>query len=119
MLGETVGEYEILSLVAGGGMGEVYLAQDNELGRQVAVKFVRRGFGTEDFVRHLRHEARILASLNDPHIARLYGGAVTAERAPYFIMAYVDSERPGDYFPRPTPNTTARPSFFRKLFPTV
>ena len=70
------GEYRIISLLGEGGMGEVYLADDTHFGRQVAIKLIKQGFGTKEFVRHFRQEERILAALNHPNIARLYGGAV-------------------------------------------
>ncbi|MEO6872651.1 MAG: serine/threonine-protein kinase [Chthoniobacterales bacterium] len=117
--GETIGQYEILSLIARGGMGEVYLAQDTELGRQVAIKFVRRGFGTADFVRHLRHEARILASLNDPHIARLYGGAVAPQGVPYFVMEYVEGERLDRFCADRGLTTNEKLELFRKVCSAV
>ena len=63
-------------------MGEVYLADDTHFGRQVAIKLIKQGFGTKEFVRHFRQEERILAALNHPNIARLYGGAVTPEACP-------------------------------------
>ena len=71
-------------------MGEVYLADDTHFGRQVAIKLIKQGFGTKEFVRHFRQEERILAALNHPNIARLYGGAVTPEGLPYFVMEYVE-----------------------------
>lgn len=119
LAGQRLGHYEILSLIARGGMGEVYLAQDHELGRQVAIKLVRRGFGTADFVRHLRHEARILASLNDPHIARLYGGAITPEGVPYFVMEYVAGERLDHFCVAHSLTTNERLELFRKVCSAV
>ena len=77
--GEMLGDYRIISLLGEGGMGEVYLAHDTHFGRQVAIKLIKQGFGTKEFVRHFRQEERILAALNHPNIARLYGGAVTPE----------------------------------------
>ena len=59
-------------------MGEVYLAEDRQLHREVALKLVRRGMDTDDIVRHFEHEERLLASLNHPNIAQLYGSGVTA-----------------------------------------
>ncbi len=87
--GERVDHYEILSLIGTGGMGEVYLAQDTELGRKVALKFIKRGFGWQNFTRHFRAEEKIVAGLNHPNIAQLYG-AGAANGTPYFVMEYVD-----------------------------
>ncbi len=80
--GEMLGDYRIISLLGEGGMGEVYLADDTHFGRQVAIKLIKQGFGTKEFVRHFRQEERILAALNHPNIARLYGGAVTPAACP-------------------------------------
>ena len=95
-IGERVGAYEILALLGEGGMGEVYLAQDHSLGRRVALKLVKR-FGGKDLIRRFRQEERILAALNHPNIARLYGAARTENEVPYFVMEYVEGERLDDY----------------------
>ncbi|MGI8956668.1 MAG: protein kinase domain-containing protein [Chthoniobacterales bacterium] len=88
--GEMLGDYRIVSLLGEGGMGEVYLADDTHFGRQVAIKLIKQGLSTKEFVRHFRQEERILAALNHPNIARLYGGAVTLKGLPYFVMEYVE-----------------------------
>jgi serine/threonine-protein kinase len=92
-IGELFGGYKILSLLGEGGMGEVYLAEDTQLGRKVAIKLVKRGLGRASLIRVFRREERILASLTHPNIARLYGGAVTPEGVPYFVMEYVEGTR--------------------------
>ena len=94
---EIIGNYKILSLIGSGGMGDVYLAEDRQLHRKVALKIVRRGMDTGDIIRRFQREEQILASLNHPNIARLYGGAVTAEGVPYFVMEYVDGPRLDHY----------------------
>ncbi len=72
--GSRLGPYEILSPLGAGGMGEVFRARDTRLGREVALKFLPEGF-VDDPERHARfeREAKLLASLNHPHIATLYG----------------------------------------------
>ncbi|HEX7516169.1 MAG TPA: tetratricopeptide repeat protein [Chthoniobacterales bacterium] len=96
-IGELFAEYKILSLLGEGGMGEVYLAEDAKLGRKVALKLVKAGFGRANLLRHFRREERILAGLTHPNIARLYGGAVTPDGVPYFVMEYVEGERLDHY----------------------
>ncbi|MGI8957125.1 MAG: protein kinase domain-containing protein [Chthoniobacterales bacterium] len=91
--GEVIGDYEILSLIARGGMGEVYLAEDCQLGRQVALKLIRRGLDSANLIRHFRREERLLASLNHPNIAQLFGGGVTPDGIPFFAMEYVEGRR--------------------------
>jgi eukaryotic-like serine/threonine-protein kinase len=72
--GTKLGPYEILRPLGAGGMGEVYLARDNKLGRDVAVKVLSGAF-TQDPQRMARfeREAKVLASLNHPNIASIYG----------------------------------------------
>ncbi len=88
--GERLGDYQVLCLLGEGGMGEVYLAEDTKLGRRVAIKLIKSGFGTKAFIRRFQQEERILAGLNHPNIARLYGGGVTAKGLPYFVMEYAE-----------------------------
>jgi serine/threonine protein kinase len=72
--GTKLGPYEINSPLGAGGMGEVYLAQDTRLGRSVAIKILPDQF-SRDIQRMARfdREAKVLASLNHPHIASIYG----------------------------------------------
>src|SRR2546425_3097901 len=72
--GSAVGPYRIERLLAVGGMGEVYRARDTTLGRDVAIKILPRYF-TADAERLARfeREARLLATLNHPHIGAIYG----------------------------------------------
>jgi serine/threonine protein kinase len=117
--GEYLGEYKILSLLGEGGMGEVYLAEDETLGRKVAVKLVKLGLNRANLIRHFRQEERILAGLNDPHIARLYGGAVSANGVPYFVMEYVEGERVDDYCKNHQLSIPQRIQLFRKVCAAV
>src|SRR5436190_2291307 len=91
--GANIGHYEIISLIGKGGMGEVYLAQDQQLRRRVALKLVRRGMDTEAIVRRFQHEQQLLAGLNHPNIAQLYDSGITSDGIPFFAMEYVDGTR--------------------------
>ena len=74
MVGQTIGPYRIVEKLGEGGMGEVYRARDPRLERDVAVKALPALFQADaDRVTRFEREAQILASLNHPHIARLYG----------------------------------------------
>src|SRR5207302_9542874 len=95
--GQVIGNYEIVSLIGKGGMGEVYLAQDRQLQRRVALKLVRRGMDRDHIVRRFLHEQRLLASLNHPNIGQLYDAGVTLEGIPFFSMEHVDGTRIDDY----------------------
>jgi eukaryotic-like serine/threonine-protein kinase len=72
--GQTFGSYRILSLLGKGGMGEVYRARDTRLQRDVALKFLTFSFASDpDRLSRFQREALVLASLNDPNIAQIYG----------------------------------------------
>ena len=74
MTGRRIGSYEIGSLLGVGGMGEVYRARDAKLGRDVAIKVLPPAFGADrERVARFDREARVLASLNHPNIAAIYG----------------------------------------------
>ena len=74
LIGQRVGPYEIQAVIGVGGMGEVYRARDTILRRDVALKILPDAFDDDaDRVARFRREAQILASLNHPHIAAIYG----------------------------------------------
>ena len=69
-----MGPYEILAPIGAGGMGEVYRARDHKLLRDVAIKTLPEAFAADpERLARFRHEARVLASLNHPNIAAIYG----------------------------------------------
>jgi len=73
-VGARLGPYEIISLLGVGGMGEVYRAYDTRLSRDVAIKTLASTFLDDpDRIARFRREARVLAALNHPNIAAIYG----------------------------------------------
>jgi serine/threonine protein kinase len=90
--GDKLGPYEIVGLIGAGGMGEVYLARDPRLGRNVAIKVSAAQF-TERFER----EARAVAALNHPNICTLYDVGPN-----YLVMELVDGESPNGPLPLET-----------------
>src|ERR1700758_2952954 len=72
--GKRLGPFEILSSIGAGGMGEVYRAKDTRLDRIVALKVIPEVFAADaDRMARFEREAKLLASLNHPHIAAIYG----------------------------------------------
>jgi len=73
-IGRNIGQYKIISLLGAGGMGEVYRAEDRDLKRQVAVKVLASCFADDrERMARFEREAHLLASLNHPNIAAIYG----------------------------------------------
>ena len=88
--GQFVGPYQIVSFLAAGGMGEVYRARDTKLKRDVALKILPAAFARDaDRMLRFQREAELLASLNHPNIAHIYG---VEERA--LVMELVEGESP-------------------------
>jgi len=91
-VGTRLGPYEVLSALGAGGMGEVYRAKDTKLGRDVALKILPASFTDDpERVARFRREAQVLASLNHPHIAQIYG-LEEANGTQFLILELVDGE---------------------------
>ena len=72
--GARLGSYEVLASIGAGGMGEVYRARDTRLKREVALKILPDTFAADpDRRARFQREAEVLASLNQPHVAAIYG----------------------------------------------
>ncbi|MGC1186728.1 MAG: protein kinase, partial [Candidatus Acidiferrales bacterium] len=72
--GTKLGPYEIVAPIGAGGMGEVYRARDSRLGRDVAVKVLPEAFARDvEKLSRFQREAKMLAALNHPNIASIYG----------------------------------------------
>jgi eukaryotic-like serine/threonine-protein kinase len=86
-----VGErYTLLEVLGGGGMARVYLAHDNVLGRDVALKVLREQYADDtDFVERFRREAKNAASLNHPTIVQVYDQGRAEDGPNYMAMEYV------------------------------
>jgi TolB-like protein/Tfp pilus assembly protein PilF/tRNA A-37 threonylcarbamoyl transferase component Bud32 len=109
-LGQVIGSYCLESCIGHGGMGTVYLARraDRVFERQVAIKMIRRGMDSEIVIRRFQQERQILASLDHPHIARLFDGGTTPEGLPYFVMEYVEGTPIDQYAEAYSLDTRAR-----------
>jgi hypothetical protein len=87
---ERLSGYKILSEIGSGGMGRVFLAMDERLGRKVAIKTLNARYAGHPVLRaRFMHEARAMAQVAHPNIARIYALGPDGE-PPHFVMEYVE-----------------------------
>ncbi|HLQ37119.1 MAG TPA: protein kinase, partial [Planctomycetota bacterium] len=87
------GPYRVLRRLGSGGMGEVFLAEQQQpLCRQVAVKVIRAGMDTRSVLARFAVERQALALLDHPNIAKVLDAGVTADGRPYLVMDYIAGE---------------------------
>jgi serine/threonine-protein kinase len=87
---QQIDHFKITSLIARGGMAEVYLAQDVNLKRQVALKVLSPQMAANDNANaRFRREAEMVARLNHPHIVQIYSTGTTPDKRPFLAMEYV------------------------------
>ncbi len=112
MIGTTLSHYEILEKLGAGGMGVVYRARDAKLGRDVAIKVLPADLSHDaERLSRFEREARLLASLNHPHVATLHGFE-EASGTRFLVMELVEGETLADRIARhPLPIEEALPLF--------
>jgi WD40 repeat protein/tetratricopeptide (TPR) repeat protein len=88
--GTRIGRYKLLELIGEGGMGLVYLAEQQEpVRRQVALKIIKPGMDTKQVISRFEAERQALALLDHSNIARVLDAGTTETARPYFVMEYV------------------------------
>jgi non-specific serine/threonine protein kinase/serine/threonine-protein kinase len=119
--GRMIGPYRIVSEIARGGMGTVYLATraDDQYKKQVAIKLIKRGMDTEFIVRRFLSERQILANLDHENIARLLDGGTTTDGLPYFVMEYIEGRPIDRYANERKLSTVERLKLFRQVCSTI
>jgi len=89
--GQTISHYEVISLIGEGGMGEVYLARDERLGRRVALKLLPARFTTDrERLRRFEREAHAASALNHPNVCTIHEVGETDEGRHYIVIEYVE-----------------------------
>src|SRR5438128_2652415 len=108
--GARLGPYEVIVAIGAGGMGEVYRARDTKLNRDVALKILPATFASDpDRLARFHREAQVLASLNHPHVAAIYGFEDSGETHA-LVLEFVDGETLADRIARgPIPLDEALP----------
>jgi tetratricopeptide (TPR) repeat protein len=92
VIGQTISHYRIVEKLGGGGMGEVYLAEDKQLGRKVAIKFLPREVATDERAKQrLLREARTAATLDHPNICAIYEVGQEGDHS-FIVLQYIEGE---------------------------
>ncbi|HEX3085612.1 MAG TPA: protein kinase [Pyrinomonadaceae bacterium] len=117
LTGKKIDDYFVLEKIGEGGMGTVFLAENCGQGfsQRVALKLIKRGMDTNAVLGRFLMERQILADLEHPNIARLYGGGSTTDGLPYFAMEYVEGESIRDFCDNRRFDTTDRLRLFAKV----
>ena len=88
--GDRIGRYKLLEQIGEGGMGLVYMAeQEQPVRRSVALKIIKLGMDTRQVVARFEAERQALAMMNHPHIAKVFDAGATDSGRPYFVMELV------------------------------
>ena len=103
LTGRTLGEFEILRKIGSGGMGQVYLARQLSLKRQVALKLLRKDLANNPIaMKRFQAEAEAVATLNHPNIVQVYG-AGESEGLRYMALEFVDGRNLREHLARKGP----------------
>jgi serine/threonine protein kinase len=86
----VIGDYRLVQRIGAGGMGEVWLVEQSKpVRRLVALKIIRAGMDTREFITRFESERQALALMNHPAVAKVFDGGSTSTGTPYFVMEYV------------------------------
>lgn len=96
-LAQTVGSYHVLDRLGEGGMGTVYLAEQREPYRKVALKVIRAGLDGKQVLARFDAERQALALMNHPNVATVLESGLAADGRPFFAMEYIVGTDIGEY----------------------
>src|ERR1039458_2588136 len=114
--GDWIGSYRIVRLLGEGGMGMVYLAeQEQPIARHVALKLIKLGMDTRAVLARFQSEGQALALMEHPNIAQVYEAGSSANGRPYFVMEYVPGIPITEYCDRHYLDTRQRLDLFLQV----
>jgi non-specific serine/threonine protein kinase/serine/threonine-protein kinase len=119
---ERIGGYRVVRRLGAGGMGVVWLAEQEHPRREVALKVIRPGLAGRDLLRRFELEATVLGRLAHPGIARIYEAGVHDDGSgarPFFAMEHVDGAPLLDHVKEHAPGVRARLELFEKICDAV
>lgn len=114
-----VGPYRLLQLLGEGGMGVVYVAERDDVGRRVAIKLLRDAWLSPARRARFITEQRALAQLDHPHIARLYDAGTLGDGTPWFVMELVEGQPLTTWVEQRQAPLSARLALFRDVASAV
>ncbi|UCD52399.1 MAG: serine/threonine protein kinase, partial [Phycisphaerales bacterium] len=118
--GGRIGRYKLLGVLGEGGMGLVYLAeQEGEIRRTVALKVIKPGMDSKRVIARFDNERQALALLDHPHIAQVYDAGTTEIGRPYFVMEYVKGQPITEYCDHHKPSIEERLKLFQQVCDAV
>jgi len=113
---KSIDNYKILEVIGKGGMGTVYLAQQEKpIRRKVALKVIKPGMDSKEIVARFESEQQALALMNHPSIAQVYDSGTTEQGYPYFVMEYVPGVPITEYCDKNKMTTDKRLKLFEKV----
>ena len=118
--GNVIGRYLLVEKIGEGGMGEVWLAEQQEpVRRRVALKLIKAGMNSREVIRRFESERQALALMDHPGIARVFDAGSTPQNTPYFVMEYASGEPITTYCDRRQLATRDRLDLFRQVCDAV
>jgi serine/threonine protein kinase/Flp pilus assembly protein TadD len=113
---EWIGRYRLIRTIGEGGMGIVYLAEQQEtIRRKVALKVIKPGMDSKRVIARFEAERQALALLDHPNIAHVYDAGTTEAGRPYFVMEYVKGTPITEFCDRHTMNIEQRLRLFQQV----
>ena len=112
----SIGPYRVLDFIGKGGMGSVYLVQQEKpIKRKVAIKVIKPGMDSKEVIARFESEQQALALMNHPNIAQVYDSGLTEQGHPYFVMEYVPGKSITKYCDKYTLTTNERLKLFQNV----